>query len=85
MGQTNKALANLDSLTGLANRRCFLFDLEADPSACAIAGTMIGLCQDLGVDRIIEGVETRAQAEILNGLGCRIIQGCHFFKTIECH
>jgi EAL domain-containing protein (putative c-di-GMP-specific phosphodiesterase class I) len=44
----------------------------------AIVGALIGLAHALGMLAIAEGVETAAQLERLNALGCDLAQGFHF-------
>ncbi len=45
------------------------------PRALALVGTVVAMARALGADLIAEGVETRAQYDVLAGLGCRYAQG----------
>ena len=47
-----------------------------------IAGTIILLAQQLGMTTIAEGVETKAQLEMLNNIGCDDIQGYYISRPI---
>ncbi|MEQ0562091.1 EAL domain-containing protein [Amycolatopsis sp. NEAU-NG30] len=44
----------------------------------ALCRSLVGLCADLGVDVVAEGIETRAQAELVTGAGCPAAQGYLF-------
>ena len=52
-------------------------------SASAIIKAILGLSRDLGFDVIAEGAETEDQIHALNILGCRIIQGFHFYGPLS--
>lgn len=56
----------------------FVQNMEGDRDSRKIVASIIGLGQSLGVDVVAEGVETRAQADILRGLGCGLGQGWLF-------
>jgi diguanylate cyclase (GGDEF)-like protein len=63
--------------------RSFIRKIESDAAARLILTTIIGLCRNLGLDCIVEGVETAEQAEFLRGQGCRFMQGYHFGKPMS--
>lgn len=52
--------------------------LPTDPGARAVAGTIVALSWQLGIDCTIKGIETPAQAEAARALGITIMQGYHF-------
>lgn len=52
-------------------------------SASAIIKAILGLSRDLGFDVVAEGAETEDQIHALNILGCRIIQGFHFYGPLS--
>jgi diguanylate cyclase (GGDEF)-like protein/PAS domain S-box-containing protein len=56
----------------------FVRDVLTDPNDAAIARTIVGLGQTLGLDVIAEGVETRSQRDFLAANGCRSYQGFYF-------
>ncbi|MEM9610365.1 MAG: EAL domain-containing protein [Actinomycetota bacterium] len=48
---------------------------DASPVSDAVIGAVVGLCRDLGVVVLAEGVETKAQADRVVGLGVELLQG----------
>jgi EAL domain-containing protein (putative c-di-GMP-specific phosphodiesterase class I) len=40
------------------------------------------LCRNLGLECVVEGVETESQCEMLTALGCRVMQGYLFGKPM---
>jgi diguanylate cyclase (GGDEF)-like protein/PAS domain S-box-containing protein len=53
----------------------FMRDVNADSQSAAIVTMLIDLCQELGFDIVVEGVETQGQLEFLRKRGCYVIQG----------
>jgi diguanylate cyclase (GGDEF)-like protein/PAS domain S-box-containing protein len=58
--------------------RSFVLDLERDPVAVTIAGTVAELGRTLELRVVAEGVETEAQRELLTRYGCTFLQGYLF-------
>ena len=58
--------------------RIFIKDILTDPNDAAVARTIVGLAQSLGLGVVAEGVETEAQRELLARFGCECYQG-HLF------
>ncbi len=56
----------------------FVRDLLTDPNDAAIASTIVTLAQSMGLNVIAEGVETEAQRQCLEELGCYAYQGYLF-------
>jgi len=52
--------------------------LADDPGARAIAGTIVGLAWQMGLECTIEGIEDERQADIARALGLRLMQGYRF-------
>jgi EAL domain-containing protein (putative c-di-GMP-specific phosphodiesterase class I) len=55
--------------------RSFIADLPLDAEDKAIVTAIIRMAKALGLRIVAEGVETKAQAELLRGLGCDLLQG----------
>ena len=62
--------------------RTFVKDVLTDPNDAAIARTIIGLAQSLGLAVMAEGVETEAQREFLARHGCESYQGHLFCRAL---
>lgn len=62
--------------------RNFVKDILTDPNDAAIARTIIGLAQSLGLSVVAEGVETEAQRDTLARFGCECYQGHLFCKAL---
>ncbi|HEY0168890.1 MAG TPA: EAL domain-containing protein [Jatrophihabitans sp.] len=55
--------------------RSFVAPIAADRSARAIVRSVIGLCQELGITTVAEGIETQEQLTSVRALGCNHGQG----------
>ena len=62
--------------------RSFVDGLAADPEDIAIVAAIVGLAHSLGMETIAEGVETTAQLEALESLGCESAQGFLFSRPL---
>ena len=65
--------------------RSFISDLEREPVNQAILRAMTGICDDLGLTLVAEGVETAFQREELINYGCRVAQGFLFHRPLPAH
>jgi EAL domain-containing protein (putative c-di-GMP-specific phosphodiesterase class I) len=80
--------AGYAGLTLLANFRPDLIKIdmelvrgiEASPARQAIVASIAGLCRELGIDVIAEGVETRAEFLMLRSAGIGLFQGFLFAR-----
>lgn len=62
--------------------RGFVKDILTDGNDAAIAATIIGLCRNLGLEVIAEGVETEEQRAFLARQGCHRYQGYLFCRPL---
>ncbi|RYF18975.1 MAG: EAL domain-containing protein [Comamonadaceae bacterium] len=62
--------------------RGFVRDILTDSNDAAIAATIIGLCRNLGLEVIAEGVETEEQRAFLERQGCMRYQGYLFCRPL---
>ena len=58
--------------------RSFVAPLLHDPSAYAIVKAVLGMCADLGLSTVAEGIEDEAQRDALRAMGCSHGQGYLF-------
>ena len=60
----------------------FVQDLENSQRAAAIVEAVVQLAKNIHMDVIIEGVETKAQIDFLESIGCDLIQGYYFSRPV---
>jgi len=63
--------------------RSFVIDLPHNKDSVSIVKTIISLANNLGLDMIAEGVETKEQLDFLLSQGCMNIQGYYFSKPLS--
>ena len=63
--------------------RSFIQNIETDSSSQDIVRAVVDLCRNLKLQCIIEGVETKSQLELLERMGCNLIQGYYFAKPMS--
>jgi diguanylate cyclase (GGDEF)-like protein len=71
------------ALTKLKVDRSFVARLHEKPASYKIVKSLLALTQDMGLDCIFEGVETREEAEALAAMGCRFVQGYYFARPMS--
>jgi diguanylate cyclase (GGDEF)-like protein/PAS domain S-box-containing protein len=71
------------SLDQLKIDQSFVRDVLVDVNDATIARTIVALGQSLGLEVIAEGVETQAQKEFLQGIGCNAFQGYLFGRPVH--
>lgn len=63
--------------------RSFIQNIETDTASRDIVRAVADLCRNLKLKCIIEGVETKSQLEVLERMGCNLIQGYYFAKPMS--
>lgn len=87
--ELKKVLARSDylnrfELDSLKLDRSFVWELGPDGDGdAAIVTAVVRLARSLGLDLVVEGVETLGQLRTLRGLGCRFLQGYLFARPME--
>jgi diguanylate cyclase (GGDEF)-like protein len=64
--------------------RSFVSDLPENPDVLTVIHAMVNLIENLGMTSLAEGVETRAQAAVLQSLGCTLAQGYLYSRPVLC-
>lgn len=62
--------------------RLFVRDITTSPYDAAIARAIIALAQSIDLRVVAEGVETQEQLDLLEALGCTMMQGFYFSKPV---
>jgi diguanylate cyclase (GGDEF)-like protein len=65
--------------------RSFVAEVDSDVASSKIIKSVIDLCRNLGLECVVEGVETESQCEILTSLGGCVMQGYLFGKPMPAH
>jgi len=63
--------------------RAFIKDLETSETTKKIVSTLAYMCENLGLECVVEGVETTHQLNIVEQMGLNIIQGYYFSKPLS--
>jgi diguanylate cyclase (GGDEF)-like protein len=63
--------------------RSLVRDIAVSAEARTICTAVIGLIHGLGLDVVIEGVESEDQIALLRVIGCTVFQGFHFAKPVD--
>lgn len=84
-GTGNASIANLRKLAidTIKIDMSFVTDVDTDAELRLITGAMISLANSLKLDTVCEGVETAAQAKVLEELGTSAYQGYLFAKPMD--
>jgi EAL domain-containing protein (putative c-di-GMP-specific phosphodiesterase class I) len=62
--------------------RSFVRDIDQDAKMRALAKAIVSVADALSLDVVAEGIETKAQADVLGELGCRKAQGYWFGRPM---
>lgn len=63
--------------------RSLVRDILISNEARTICSAVVGLIQGLGMQVVIEGVESEEQVEMLRIIGCTVFQGFHLSRPVE--
>jgi diguanylate cyclase (GGDEF)-like protein len=69
-------------ITKIKIDQSFIGEISSNQTSRNIVRTIIDLARNLGCSCIVEGVETAEQSDILNALGCDLMQGYYFGKPL---
>ena len=62
--------------------RSFVMQIEHSERGHSLAATIVAMGRSLGMEVVAEGVETAAQAAILQSMGCHYLQGYHIARPM---
>ncbi len=62
--------------------RSFVTGIDSDVSKARLTDAILGLCEALSLQTIVEGVESEAELKVLYDSGCRYAQGWLFAKAL---
>lgn len=84
-GTGYSSLSQLQTLpiTKLKIDRSFVTDLQERTTGYKIVKSMLALAGEMGIECIVEGVETEEELRTLRKLGCRLVQGFHISKPLD--
>ncbi|QDQ88415.1 EAL domain-containing protein [Alcaligenaceae bacterium SJ-26] len=69
-------------LTTIKVDRSFVTHIQDNPASYKIVRSLLSLSQEMGLDCVVEGVETGAELDTLRSLGCRHVQGYLFSRPL---
>jgi predicted signal transduction protein with EAL and GGDEF domain len=69
-------------LTKIKIDRSFVSSIDTTPASYKIVKSLLTLSGDMGLDCVVEGVETGAELSTLDKLGARLIQGYYFSAPV---
>lgn len=63
--------------------RSFVREIHKQDASLKIVKSVLALCAEMGLDTIVEGVETKDELAILESLGVQSVQGFYFARPIS--
>ena len=63
--------------------RSFMTDVDSNSASTKIVKSVLDLCRNLGLECIVEGLETSSQADVVKALGARAVQGYLFGRPMR--
>lgn len=83
-GYSSLAYLKRFPITTLKIDRSFIRDITTNPDDLAITNAIIAMGQNLKLAVLAEGVENKAQLELLHESGCELIQGYYYSEPLSC-
>lgn len=62
--------------------RSLVSDITVNRKAQAIIQSITDICGKMGIQMVVEGIETEEQLEVIKAMGCRYVQGYLFSKPL---
>lgn len=84
-GYSSLSYLNDLSFDKLKIDRSFVSNCDQNPEKLRLLQGIVGLGKGLGLDIVVEGVETEAELQVVSDLGCECIQGFYFAKPKPFH
>ncbi|MCB5189918.1 EAL domain-containing protein [Methylobacillus arboreus] len=81
-GYSNLCYINRLPIDSIKIDKSFIRDITTDRNSAAIANGILSIAHQLGLRVIAEGVETKAQLNMLINSGCHLVQGYYFHKPM---
>lgn len=78
----NLALLSSVDFDVLKLDRSMVKDIIQNPKARSIIESIVGICKDMGIQLVAEGIEEEEQLEVLQSCGVELVQGYLFSKPI---
>jgi predicted signal transduction protein with EAL and GGDEF domain len=63
--------------------RSFMTDVDTNGASTKIVKSVLDLCRNLGLECVVEGLETPSQAQVVTALGARALQGYLFGRPMR--
>jgi predicted signal transduction protein with EAL and GGDEF domain len=63
--------------------RSFMTDVDSNSASKKIVKSVLDLCRNLGLECVVEGLETVSQVEVVKALGARAVQGYLFSRPMR--
>ncbi|MBX9456341.1 MAG: EAL domain-containing protein [Rhizobium sp.] len=60
----------------------FVRDIQRQKTSYNIVKSLLALCADMGLNTVVEGVETSGELAVLRGLGAELVQGYYFSRPL---
>ncbi len=81
-GYSNLSYINQFPIDSIKIDKSFVHGLTHDVGSLAIAEAILSIARRLSLRVVAEGVETKVQMDILQDMGCLLMQGFYFYKPM---